>query len=226
MLVLKIVCIEITEMPVIQRGCANARLHSQRESELCTGWQRLLLVARGFSCWQSLVWRVTYPASSWPALQQVWEREEGERGGGEKVAALAEDSKHFGPFFVMVENVRIDCIRDLPVSLTHLLCRSSSLPSSLSDGLGFVLLMLHCFSSTGTASPRLYNRHTRVTQWGVRVLAVYVLVVLIIVIVGVINPMIALPCYSLVLFIICFSFCVYAWPFFPFHLHEFVESSS
>jgi len=49
-MVLKIVCREITGMPVIQRGHANTRPRSQRESELCTAWQRLLLIARGFSC--------------------------------------------------------------------------------------------------------------------------------------------------------------------------------
>lgn len=49
----------------------------------------------------------------------------------------------------MVENVKIACVRDLPVSLTHLLRRSSSsLPSSLSSaGLGRVVQALRRFSS-------------------------------------------------------------------------------
>lgn len=48
--VLNIVCGEIVGIPLIWRGHANARLHSQRQSELSAGWQHLLLIARGFSC--------------------------------------------------------------------------------------------------------------------------------------------------------------------------------
>lgn len=48
--VLNVTCAEITGMPLIWRGHANARLHSQREGELSAGWQRFLLVARDFSC--------------------------------------------------------------------------------------------------------------------------------------------------------------------------------
>lgn len=72
------------------------------------------------------------------------------------VAALAENSKPFRPFLVMVENVRIDCIRDLPVTLNSFafVAPPPFLPL-LTAGLGFVVLMLHCFSSTATTSPTL-----------------------------------------------------------------------
>lgn len=137
---LKIACREITGMPIIRRGHANARPCSQRDSELCTGWQRLLLVARGFSCWQSLVWRLYVPSQLLACLAAGMEEGGGWNGGpweSALVAAFGENSEPFRTFLVMVENVKIDCIRDLPVSLTHLLCRSSSLPSSLVSRAGF-----------------------------------------------------------------------------------------
>lgn len=163
LLVLKVVCREITGMPVIQRGHANARRRSQRESELCTGWQHLLLVVRGFSCWQSLIWRLTYPAGSWPALLAGMGDRGGWNGGWWEsvlVAAFAENSKPFRPFLVMVENVRIDCIRDLPVSLTHLLRCSSSLPSSLVSragccGANAALLLQHGYYVPLTATTEI-----------------------------------------------------------------------
>lgn len=76
------------------------------------------------------------------------------------VAAFAENSKPFRPFLVMVENVRIDCITDLPVSLTHLLRCSSSLPSSLVSRAGFcsanaALLLQHGYYVPHTATTEI-----------------------------------------------------------------------
>lgn len=133
LLVLKIVCTEIAGMLVIQRGCANARPRSQRERELCSGWQCFPADRAWFGVLS------TQPAPG-QALLQVWEREEGETGWWESVlvAALAENSKPFRPFLVMVENVKIDCIRDLPVTLNSF-ALSLLLPSFLSRQLGWVL---------------------------------------------------------------------------------------
>lgn len=73
LLVLKIVCTEIAGMLVIQRGCANARPRSQRERELCSGWQCFPADRAWFGVLS------TQPAPG-QALLQVWEREEGETG--------------------------------------------------------------------------------------------------------------------------------------------------
>lgn len=78
LLALKIVCREITGMLVIQRGHANARPRSQREHELCTGWQCFPADGAWFGVLRTRL-------ALGQALLQVWEREEGETGGGEKL---------------------------------------------------------------------------------------------------------------------------------------------
>lgn len=134
LLVLKIVHREIAGMLVIQRGHTNTRPCFQRERELCTGWQCFPADRAWFGVWRTQL-------ALGQGLLQVLEREEGGTGGGKKlflVAALTENSKPFRPFLVMVENVKIDCIRDLPVTLnssTLLLL----LPSFLPRQLGWVL---------------------------------------------------------------------------------------
>lgn len=134
LLVLKTVHREIAGMFIIQRGHANARPCSQRERELCTGWQSFPADRACFGVLRTQL-------ALGQALLQVQEREEGETRGGEKlflVAALAEKSKAFRPFLVMVENVKIDCIRDLPVTLNSSTL-SLLLPSFLPRQLGWVL---------------------------------------------------------------------------------------
>lgn len=162
LLVLKVVCREITGMPVIQRGHANARRRSQRESELCTGWQHLLLVVGIFLLTEPGL--EAYIPSRLLACLAAGMGDGGGWNGGRwesvLVAVFAENSKPFRPFLVMVENVRIDCIRDLPVSLTHLLRCSSSLPSSLVSRAGCssanaALLLQHGYYVPHTATTEI-----------------------------------------------------------------------
>lgn len=96
--------------------------------------------------------------------------------------ALAENSKPFRPFLVMVENVKIDSIRELPVSLTHLLHRSSSLPSSLVGQAGFCSARAARLLQHRYYFPPPYYRNTAAAQGGLRVLAIHVVVIAVVVI--------------------------------------------